>query len=63
LGAVTLQGRNHIARGIVEPLQRFAVNLEGMRSAPAKPLEESSRRVGGGATGMPNQRQIEIVAK
>jgi hypothetical protein len=34
-----------------------------MRSAPAKPLEESSRRVGGGATGMPNQRQIEIVAK
>ena len=63
MGTVTLQCRDHIARGIVEPLQGVAVDLEGMRSASAKPLEERGRRVGGGATGMPNQRQIEIVAK
>ena len=63
MGTVTLQGRDHVAPGIVEPLQGVAVDFGGLRSASAKLLEERRGDVRGGAAGMPDQRQIEIVAK
>ena len=63
LGTVTLQCRDQVAPRILEPLQGIAVDLEGMPNVSAKLLEERRGHVRGGTTGMPDQRQIEIVAK